>query len=80
MGLEWGQCPDLWHILQGGPGYPLVWIGDLGDDPQDQADPMGIPPQGGPLFIVDESLEHHNGAVVVPAFGYGSGGRSSRGG
>ena len=51
FGAGGGRRWDLQNILQGGNSDdPVVWIGDLGDDPRDQVEPQRIPPQGGPPF------------------------------
>ena len=73
--------PDLRNILQCGSSSNLIfWIGDLGDDPQDQADPWRIPPQGGPPFGRNAAEVRNSGVVVVPDFGFNNGGSGPSGG
>ena len=51
FGVGGGRPPDLRNFLQDGlSGKPLVCIGDLGDNPQDQGYPWRIPPQGDPPY------------------------------
>ena len=72
---------ELRNFLQGDNSVkPLVWIGDLGYDPQDWVYPWRIPPQGGPPYCGNRYEVRHGEAVGVPASGrsYGSGG--ARGG
>ena len=65
-----GQTSDLWNTLQDGrSGRPIVWIRYLGDDPQDQANPFQIPPQGSLLIRGNSSGARHVKAVGVPIFG-----------
>ena len=72
LGSGGGQHLYLWNSIKCSfPGKHLVWIRDLGDDPQDQADLCGLQPQGGPLFSGDEAALRHNRAVGVPTFGGG---------
>ena len=53
--------------------------GDLDDDPQDQAYPCQIPPQGSPLFHRNSSEVRHVQALGVPIFGGSYGNSGSRG-
>ena len=47
FGAGGGRPPDLWHFLQEKIPYdPLVWIRDLGDDPQGREDTRQISPLG----------------------------------
>ena len=69
LGMVGGRPPELYKILKGVcSGIHLVCIRDLGYDPQDQADPWWISPQGVPLFGRDVSKSRHDGAVLVPLF------------
>ena len=59
---------DLWNFIKGGSSVNyIVWIRDLGDDPQDQADPQQIPPQGGPLSDENAAEVRHSRAAGLPA-------------
>ena len=81
FGMGGIRYPDLWHILQGGrPGDPLVRIRDLGDNPQNHADPRKLRPQGGPPLVRDATTSLYRGAVVVLTFGGGDGGSGTRSG
>ena len=60
-----GQLMDLHTFFQGSDtGYSFVWIGDLGDDPQDWPEPWGVPPQCGPLHYRDESRRYIAGKYI----------------
>ena len=66
-----GAIPlDLWKNIQDSlSGKLIVCTRDLGDDPQDQADPFHIPPQGIPMLRRNSSEVRHVKAVGVPIFG-----------
>ena len=69
--------PDLGKFLQVScSGNPLVWLENLGDDPQDQADSQNIPLQTGPPSGGNAAKVRHDRVVVVPPYGrrYGGGG------
>ena len=75
-----GQLPDLQNIIQDGiPDNSLVWIRYLGDDPQDQANPFQIPPQGSLLICRNSSGARHVKAVGVTIFGGSYGNIGPRG-
>ena len=68
--LGGGRFPDLQQILQySRPVEPLVWIIELGYEPQYWVDPWKIIPQGGPPFVCNTTTERSRGAVGVHAVG-----------
>ena len=76
-----GRLPYPRHVLQVYcPGDPLVWIIDLGDDPQNWAYHWKIPPHSGLMLYGDETTEGYGMAVGISTFVGGYGGSRTRGG
>ena len=66
FGVGGGKPPDIRNIIQDScSGEPLVWIGELGDEPQDLAYPWKIAPQDGPPFGGNESKARHDEVTGV---------------
>ena len=81
FGVGGAKPPDLRHFLQGGSsGDPPIWIGGIGDDPQDREDPQRITPKVGPQSGGNAAEFVHGRVVRIPASGRIHGGGGARGG
>ena len=82
LGPGGGRRPDLQYILKiVCAGDTFVPLGDMGDDPLYQSNPLGIPPQDGLPVYGDATTAQYRGELVIPndgsgnvVVGYGGGG------
>ena len=64
------RCIDLRKNIRGrGPGSPVLWVGDVGNDTTHWEGVERIPPQGGPQAEGTEILEGKGWEVGIPPYG-----------
>ena len=73
--------PDIYHVLQGGrTGDLLIWIRELGYNPQDWAGPWRLPSQGVLPPGGDATTERYSRTVGLTTFVGSNGGSGTIGG